>query len=259
MKRLFSLSLILGLYAGSAHAGKIIAGNDDWTLSSWQWNSTSASTYATNVMNWFGGGTGTVLAYDPSNYYIFGPEFQQTLTTAGYTVETRAAAQSFTAADLAGYRALFLGGDGVDQTVLTNYVRNGGNVYLAVGVFADQSEDPRLWNTFLGNFGLTLASGDSGFFGDLAINGGHPIFATVSTLAEAYGRDVLLSGNPSDPPFPGAQIITSADGSRSFGVYQSAPAGAPTPEPATFGLIGLAMAAGAASRLVRRLQARRPV
>ncbi len=123
-------ALLLGL---SAHAGKIVVNNDEWTLSNSGWSAPNdPGIFATNVATWFtGGGTGSFLAYS-TNFGLTGSALNSAITTAGHTW-TVSTAVTFDLPTLLGYDGVFLMGNAADNSVLTQYVNAGGNVYLGAG------------------------------------------------------------------------------------------------------------------------------
>src|SRR5439155_25043110 len=101
------------------------------------------------------GRPGKFLGYS-TNWSLTGQRLAQTLTAAGHkwTVTT---AMEFSLANLLQYDAVFIAGDVLDTSVLIEYVRAGGSVYLAGGTawFGIYAEAGR-WNPFLNAFGLNF-------------------------------------------------------------------------------------------------------
>lgn len=235
MKKFFlfvsALTLCL-IVNSSAHAGKIVLANDEWTLSNSGFSSTNdPAMFATNVANWFtGGGTGDFLVFS-NNFGLTGSNLSLAMTSAGntWTVTTNASYLS----SLSNYDGVFLAGNPVDNSVLMNYVNAGGNVYLAGGTgWGGALAEANQWNTFLNSFGLGFGTSYNGVGGDIAINSTHPIFDGVDHLYQNNGNDALdISAFD-----PNATILISYNGHGLYGVYDSGSTS--VPEPSTLLLIG---------------------
>jgi hypothetical protein len=111
-----------------------------------------------------------------------------------WTVST---AVTFSLSNLLAFDAIFLAGDGADNSVLTAYVNAGGNVYLAggtgvvgTGLAADEAAQ---WNPFLNVFGLNFGTSYNGLIGTPTtptITSTHPIFSDVKKLYWNNGNSV---------------------------------------------------------------------
>jgi hypothetical protein len=241
MKKIpFLLAIVAVLISFSlgatAHAGKIVLANDEWTLSNAGFSGPNdPGTFATNVTSWFNNGVpGSYLAYS-TNFGLTGSGLAGAMTAAGnaWTVST---ATPFTLANLLAYDGIFLAGNAVDNSVLIAYVNAGGNVYLAGGTgWGGAAAEAAQWNTFLNHFGLGFGSSYNLVGGDIAISNSHPIFSGVDHLYQDNGNDALdiLAGDPQ------GQVIVSSNGHGLYAVYDS---GAPVPEPSTFILFGAGLA-----------------
>jgi len=230
---LVAVTALICLGAGAtAHAGKIVVANDEWTLSETGFSGADAGRFATNVTSWFNNGVpGSFLAYS-DNFGLTQSSLNSAMFVAGnsWTVST---ASPFDLNTLSQYDGVFLAGTPVvDNNVLIQYVNAGGNVYLAGGT--GSINEPSSWNTFLNYFGL--AYGDRNGFneisGNIAINSVHPIFNGVHYLFQNNGSDTydILADDLR------GQILISVNGHGLYAVYDSGPA--PVPEPSTFLLFG---------------------
>ena len=176
MKKKILTGLATGLFlvgmVGMANANKIVLANDEWTLSDnyWETGTTDPGVFVTNVASWFtDGSTGSFLAYS-SNFGLTGSQLSNAMTTAGHswTVSTSV---SFDLATLNSYDGIFLAGNVADNSVLIDYVNNGGNVYLAGGTgWGGAAAEAAQWNTFLNNYNLGFGTSYNGVAGILSIN-----------------------------------------------------------------------------------------
>ena len=138
-------------------------------------------------------------------------------------------------------RAFFWGGApyGYDPDVLTQYVNNGGNVYLAGGT--GNYMDDYYFNLFLANFGFRYAPPYNTIGGAFAPSTSHPVFAGIPELFYLNGNTVLLTGSS-----PHARLIAvhPETGEGMIGIYEVRELGE-IPEPATAALAGLGLLAAA--------------
>ena len=137
--------------------GKIFVANDEWALSDTGFAAApDAEKLALNIAAWFGNGLSAKFLVYSTNWSLTGQRLAQTMTGAGHswTINT---AMEFTLPNLLQYDAVFIAGDVLDTSVLTDYVRAGGHVYLAGGTawFGPLTEAGR-WNPFLNAFGLNF-------------------------------------------------------------------------------------------------------
>jgi len=161
------------------------------------------------------------------------------ITGAGHTVTVNTAV-TFDLPTLSAYTGIFLGGyiGSYAAAVLTSYVNNGGNVYLAGGTGAVENEDS-VWDSFLGNFGFEFGPSYSWLEGDLTPSSGHPIFNGVLSLHFVYGNSVILTGTT-----PHARLLELHPwtGEGLIGIYEVREEGV-IPEPSTFLLAGAGLLA----------------
>lgn len=226
----------------NAQASKIVLANDDWSLSdSGFFAPNDPGAFAADVAYWFASGSeGNFLVYS-SNFALTGSTLASAMTSAGHnwTVSTEI---PFDLKTLSAYNGIFLAGDAVDTGILTDYVKAGGNVYLAGGTGWGGAEgEAARWNPFLMNFGLEFVgtSYNDVYWNNIAINNVHPIFKGVDSLYNGNGNDII-NIMPNDPR---TEVLVSYNGHGLYAVYDS-DAGTSAPEPATIllvaiGLIGL--------------------
>jgi hypothetical protein len=201
--------------------GKIFVAHDEWGISDYGYELArpSARQLTLNLATWFTGGRpGRFLVYS-SFYGLVGHEIAATMTGAGHrwTVD---ATVPFTLDTLLGYDAVFVGGTEADNSVLIDYVRAGGNVYIEGGTgLGGDIVEARHWNTFLKAFGL--AFGDRYDLGRPAgvypVVSTSPLFAGVSQLYEQTGNPVLKL----DAGDPNVQIAVPYDGHALYATYDA--------------------------------------
>jgi hypothetical protein len=239
-------TLVLCLCLGLGHSvwarGKIVISHDEWPLSRTGFDrAPNAATFARNIAAWFLEGTGRA----SGKFLVFSTNFGlsdvspdpltgrpsplcPTLEAAGHecTVDPFF---PFDPTRLQEFDGVFLAGKGAvpDNTALSQYVEQGGNVYLAGGTgfppgeFRDAREEADAWNPFLNHFGLAFEGADyNGVAGTLPINSAHPIFVGVSALYQENGSDII-DLDPTDV----CQVLVSSD---SHGLYAVCEALLPT-------------------------------
>lgn len=204
----FSMILVaaIGLcFVSPSDAGKIIVSGDDQTFSALGFDPPNDGlVFAQNVATFFAGGeTGDFLVYS-THPALTGGDLAAAMTGAGHSW-TISMAGPFDVATLLTYDAVFVGGDNIDLNTLHEYVKAGGNVFLAAGVgpagpFGDYATEAAILNTFLEQNNLSLAGIDNGECGSLAVTGSHPIVTNVFFLNQCNGLDVrVLDPNSTDP------------------------------------------------------------
>ncbi len=183
--------------------GRIVLVNDEWVLADAGFSEPNdPCAFALNAAGWFTGGSpGTFLVYS-NDQGLIGSSLASCMRNAGHTwtVSTSATLDLPT---LHTYDAVFLGGVLADNTVLTDYVNSGGNVYLLGGSGGSgswgPSQEAAAWNPFLADFGLRLADdGWNSISGSIPIASSHPIFAGVDHLYQGVGQ-TIFDISPSDP------------------------------------------------------------
>jgi RHS repeat-associated protein len=181
--------------------GKILVNHDEWTFTSAGFqNALDTDRFLRNVTRWFAGGRpGRFLAYS-SNFSYTNPEIAAAMAAAGHswTVSTTL---PFTVATLNQYDGVFLAlGPTVNNQVLIDYVRQGGNVYLGAGTGAlGPAGEAAAWNTFLGAFGFRYdGTNYNGVGGVLPVASAHALLTGVESLYYNNGNTVIEL-NPADP------------------------------------------------------------
>lgn len=214
------MSLFTGFWCAPVHAGIVVVNHDEWTLSNTGFSSApDAGTFALNLASLFaGGGTGNFLVYS-DNFGLVESNLQTTMTGAGHSW-TISTAVPFTQATLSAYDGVFVGGYAADNSVLTNYVNAGGNVYLVGGTatLGDSAAEAAAWNGFLNAFGLEYGSSYNGVSGNLAISSSHPLFSGVGTLYHNNGNSI----SDLAPADPSNTILVSSVGHGLYAIWEPA-------------------------------------
>lgn len=239
MRYVAFLPLLSVLVSAPASGGVVIVNHDEWTLSSFGVN---AAQFGANIANYFAGGSGGNFLIYSTNFGLDNSTLINAITSAGHTVTVNTGI-TFDLPTLSAYTGIFLGGylGSYNATVLTNYVNNGGKVYLAGGTGSLVNEDT-VWDSFLGNFGFDFGTSYNGISGTIAPSPGHPIFAGIGGLLYDNGNTVILTGST-----PNAQLIAVQPGTGAglIGIYEGDPQpGGEIPEPSTLTLLGLGLLAG---------------
>lgn len=112
----------------------------------------SASQFVRNIAKLFAnGGSGNFLVY--SNSDIFGNQFRNALQVAGHSVDL-----SLTPGQLGSYDGIFVGGSlAPNRDSLFEYIRHGGNLYVAVGT-SDDSTEESYWDPLTSLYGIHAGS-----------------------------------------------------------------------------------------------------
>ncbi len=229
--------LALILLCVPAAGGIVIVNHDEWTLAT----GTYAAQFGANIANYFAGGPGGNFLIYSNNFGLNNATLTGAITGAGHTVTVNTGV-TFDLPTLSTYTGVFLGGyiGGYNASVLTSYVNNGGNVYLAGGTGALIGEDS-VWDSFLNNFGFEFGPSYNGIGGNFAPSTSHPIFTGVPSLYYDNGNTVILTGGS-----PYAQLIAvqPSSGAGLIGIYDLREPGE-IPEPSTMALIGAGLLFGA--------------
>ncbi len=213
----------LGAPVGTpATSGRIVVGHDVNTLST-SGDGPDEETFAVNLATFLAGkSSGKILAIESNatdTTRDYAPGVIASLNKAGFAT-TVTTSDNFTLAQLEAYNVVFVGesypsATFLDNSVLTNYVDAGGNVYLYGGVGPDPAAESAGWASFLSNFGLALDSYYNGFTGQLPISSSFPLFTGVTSLFAGIGNSVL----DVEPANPHVEIAASDQGQGLYGVY----------------------------------------
>jgi hypothetical protein len=204
------------LSADAKWPGKIFVSTDEWVMGDVVFTNESAQ-FALNLASWFTGGrAGNFLVYS-SNWGLTGTQLAETLRGAGHTW-TVTTSVDFSLATLRQYDAVFLAGEAADNDVLIDFVRGGGNVYLAAGTGVGRAAlESERWNRFLNTFGLTLAPEYYPLNRFVAIDSSSPVFKNVHSLWVHKGNPVSTI----DPSSQDTQTLAVADGVGIFAAYET--------------------------------------
>lgn len=191
-----TLALIATVSTRASAQGRIVVNHDEWTLSNQAWYAAPAQ-FALNVGAWFAGGAPGNFLVRSSNFGLTGVGLASTMLAAGHSWTIDPAAPA-TLGSFLQYDAVFLAGNSVDNALLADYVRAGGNVYIGAGT-SDNNDDDSKWDAFLTQFGLRLESLNF-LNGSPPISSAHPLFQGVASLYHLNGNDVtdLEPWNPSN-------------------------------------------------------------
>lgn len=238
MRHAILIALLLAtLWPTSSRAGVVIVNSDDWPLSDFGAN---AAQFGANIANYFAGAPGgNFLIYSTHPIALNNSTLINAITAAGHNV-TVDVGVTFDLPTLSAYTGIFLGGymdSSYSAAVLTNYVNNGGNVYLAGGTGGIWDEDS-VWDSFLANFGFEFGpSYNYSINGAFAPSTSHPIFASIPGLTYLHTNDVILTGST---PYARLIAVHPELGAGLIGIYE---AGGEIPEPSSMALVGLGLLA----------------
>lgn len=191
----------------AAAAGIVIVSGDEWTLSNQAFtqNSTNTTQLTTNIANIIGG-TNYLIIENGISVNAYDTSFQTVLTNGGKTLTVNPASP-FSSALLAQYDAIFLAGTvgsgAADASILDDYVRNGGSVYisLATSNFGSAAAEANAWNPFINLWGLTAGSvwfPNANVLDIPTVSSTHPLGNNISALTWGYGQ-AISELNPASP------------------------------------------------------------
>jgi hypothetical protein len=195
--------------------GKIFVSHDEWALSDEGFRAApDAAHLAQNLGRWFAvNRPGRFLVYS-SSFGLTGQSLAKTMKAAGHAWEFADVKKPLTLQTLQRYNGVFLAGTRTDTSVLIDYVRSGGNVYVAGGTGRNDAE---LWGRFLEPFGLRFEHRDNRAAGIMRIDSPSPLFAGVSNLMVLYGTPIELIDESSTD----ASVLLTRDGDVLYAVYDT--------------------------------------
>lgn len=178
---------ILAILTTTSHAARVIIAADDWIFTNTGFANLPVDTanFAVNIADFVANvPSGAIHAY--SDFQSLNQSsLVNTLNNAGYTYTTGTGI-TFDLATLSTYDALFLGSTFLstqELDVLTNYVNNGGGVYIHGGLGASNpSGTAAAWNEFLSQYGLAFGSTITSIGGNIAITSSDPLLDGVTAL-----------------------------------------------------------------------------
>jgi hypothetical protein len=200
----FVLSLIFvsNSFDSNVFAAGVIASGDEWLLTNEAFtaNTAAAQAYAENIAAHAGGNN--YLIYSNSAIVAYGSSFQSFLSGKGITV-TATTAPPFSDALLAPYDAVFLAGQlgsgAANAAILSNYVNNGGTVYLSLGATDSAAAEAGWWNPLLNQWGLQAGSEyfTDRFTANLPVKtSSHPLMNNVPMIRWGYGQEITAVNTP---------------------------------------------------------------
>ena len=196
MKRFLIVTLLINfimLYSVSAALsdGNIIVNNDEWTLSDTGFQKAPhARNFALNIANLFGnGGKGNFLVYS-SNFGLTQKALSTAINNAGHTWVINKN-ENFTLETIKQYSGIFLAGEAATNSILIEYVKQGGNVYLAGGTGGGSKSEANRWNEFLNYFGLHFQENYNGVNVVNPIKSENSVFNNVDSLYYNNGNSII--------------------------------------------------------------------
>ncbi|MEA5580888.1 lamin tail domain-containing protein [Nodularia harveyana UHCC-0300] len=207
--------------------GKIVVNADEWTLSNNGFaTAPDTATFVINIAKWFTNGrnTGKFYAYS-TNFGLKESSLAQTMTNAGY-IWIVGKGIKLDLQTLFTFDGIFLCGDLVNNELLIDYVKAGGNVYLGAGKgWGGAQAEAEDWRTFLNAFGFKFLGAYNGIGGNQTVNSSHPIFAGVKAILQNNGNSIV----DLDATTQNNQIIlTHANGKGLIGTFAGSEAQAET-------------------------------
>jgi hypothetical protein len=189
------------------HPGRIVVHHDEHPLGNAGFSvpNTQAARFARNVASFFtGGSTGSFLFYS-NNFGLTGTSLKSALQSAGHAVAYSTNPQDFTLHNLQTYDGVWVCGyaEGLNTSVLTQYVHAGGKVYVCGGTgnFGGAVGEAEFWNAFLNNFNLSFAPVYNGITGVMPMGPTptHEVLFDVTGLYQDHGQSISIVdiNNPS--------------------------------------------------------------
>ena len=207
-------------------SGKLVVANDEWTISNSGFASAPVDTaqFVENIANWFTGGeSGRFLVYS-NNVGLTGSSLAQTMESLGHSWMVTTGVE-FTPSTLAEYDAVFVGGYTADNSVLIDYLDQGGSIYLflgsgSTGMFGlHPDREAAAWSMLLAHCGLEADSSEyNGIRGVIPIDPSpHPIFADISALYQDNGQTIY----DLDPTDSHGTLVAVKDGHGLYAIYDT--------------------------------------
>lgn len=237
--------------ATQADAGVLVASGDEWTLSNHAFAApyqAGTTAFVKDLAATFGGANYLLLTgngnVSSSQLSLLTAE----LTALGKTVQS---SNSFDAATIDGYDAVFHFGQGLSAGQLTDldsYLTGGGNAYVSLGAgwYGTAAGEAATWNPFLANYGLVAGSTwftATGFV-DAAVTTGP---AGATNLIWGYGQSIERLPAGQGVSYVRGSFVGGPEDIGLVGASQSLGVSA-VPEPSSwalmilgFGLTGLAI------------------
>lgn len=181
------LCMSAALTATSLQAARVVIAADDWIFTDTGFSSlpTDTANFALNVAGFLTSESGGLIHGYSDFQSLNQSSLANTLNNAGYTY-TSGTGITFDLATLSAYDALLLGTpflSAAELNVLTDYVSNGGGVYIHGGLgLSNPGGTATAWNAFLSQYGLAFGSTLDSRVGNISITSSDPLFSGVSAL-----------------------------------------------------------------------------
>lgn len=222
-----SIPVLAARVSSGERTGRIFLCHDEWLLSDtgFAQSPENSARFVDNLTQWFleqsGKRTGSFHALS-SDFSLNQARLAETMIGLGHTWTTGALQPDIGA--LARYDGIFLVGripwsieDAGTALLLTNYVRQGGNLYVAAGT-ATHASEVEAWNAALSPFGLGFAVEYNGTPQEVyPIDSVHPVLSGVTGLYHLLGNSII-DLNPDDPA---GQILVESNGSGFYAAYDA--------------------------------------
>lgn len=228
----FAIVLAVAASGSAAAEGRIVVSGDVWWTADGRFQQPAGSRdFALNIARFFVGDRVGNFLVRPENSlpWLNGTELRNTMTGAGHLWTNYADVPGFTfdLATLLRYDAVFVtriypGGQmSIPASVLADYVRAGGNVFVGLGMGLDNdtgANEAADWNPFLNAFGMNIPPLYNGIQGDIPIVSSHPLMNGVVALYQNNGSTIALTGSD-----PGAVIVASYQGAGLYAAWERPP------------------------------------